>query len=212
MEAFTPIAYRGCETHHARSVLACFITLYLHTYTHTQTHTHTCIHTNTHTHAHTHAHTCAHTRHPSHRDLVLVRPFWGTCPCCIQGAVSGTITLLCGQPPVCHKLLVWHAWGREHHFLQSVCTQCVIQHRGQGWGVQRCNSIVWLGHDCLCWWSARLSGLNAKAKFHYRSLSYAWYRCRLSFTLLRLWPSKGACSTTLCTDLPSATFSILALL
>jgi hypothetical protein len=56
------------------------------------------------------------------------------------------------------------------------------------------------------------SGLNAKAKFHYRSLSYAWYRCRLSFTLLRLLPSKGGCATTLCTDLPSATFSILALL
>jgi hypothetical protein len=56
------------------------------------------------------------------------------------------------------------------------------------------------------------SGLNAKAKFHYRSLSYAWYRCRLSFTLLRLFPSKGGCATTLCKDLPSATFSILALL
>ena len=50
-------------------------------------------------------------------------------------------------------------------------------------------------------------GLNAKAKFYYRSSSYALYRCRLSFTLLRLLPSKGGCATTLCTDLPSATFS-----
>jgi len=57
------------------------------------------------------------------------------------------------------------------------------------------------------------SGLNAKAKSHYRSLSYAWYRCRLSFTLLRLLPSKGGYglwgyATALCTDLPSATFII----
>jgi len=52
------------------------------------------------------------------------------------------------------------------------------------------------------------AGLNAKAKFHYRSLSYALYRCRLSFTLLWPLPSKGGCATTLCTDLPSATFSI----
>ena len=49
------------------------------------------------------------------------------------------------------------------------------------------------------------SGLNAKAKFHYRSLSYAWYCCRLSFTLLRLFPNKGGCATTPTTDLPSAT-------
>jgi len=55
---------------------------------------------------------------------------------------------------------------------------------------------------------SKLTGLNAKAKLHYRSLSYALYRCRLSFTLLRLLPSKGGCATTLCTDLPSATFSI----
>ena len=43
------------------------------------------------------------------------------------------------------------------------------------------------------------------AQFHYRSLSYAWYRCRLSFTLLRLLSSKGGCASTLCTNLPSAT-------
>ena len=55
------------------------------------------------------------------------------------------------------------------------------------------------------------TGLNAKAKLHFRSLTYAWYRCRLSFTLLRPLPGKGGCATTLCTDLPSATFSILAL-
>ena len=60
--------------------------------------------------------------------------------------------------------------------------------------------------------NVQVKGANAKAKLHYRSLSYAWYRCRLSFTLLRLLPSKGGCATTLCTDLPSATFSILALL
>jgi hypothetical protein len=35
------------------------------------------------------------------------------------------------------------------------------------------------------------TGLNAKAKFHYRSLSYALYRCRMSFTLLRPLPSRG---------------------
>ena len=50
--------------------------------------------------------------------------------------------------------------------------------------------------------------VNVKAKFHYRSLSYAWYRCRLSFSLFRLCPSKGGCAPTLCTDLPSAAFSI----
>jgi hypothetical protein len=50
--------------------------------------------------------------------------------------------------------------------------------------------------------------LNAKAKNYYRSLSYALYRCRLSITLLRPLPSKGCFATTLCTDLPSATFSI----
>jgi len=65
-----------------------------------------------------------------------------------------------------------------------------------------------------CWDAPSLPqpGLNAKAKFHFRRLSYACYRCRLSFTLLRLLPSKGGFATTLCTDLPSATFSILALL
>jgi len=40
-----------------------------------------------------------------------------------------------------------------------------------------------------------------------RSLAYALYRCRLSFTLLRPSPSKGGCATTICTDPPSATFS-----
>ena len=55
------------------------------------------------------------------------------------------------------------------------------------------------------WQTRSYSGLNAKAKFHYRSLSYAWYHCRLSFTWLRLLPSKGGCSTTLCIDLPSPT-------
>ena len=50
-----------------------------------------------------------------------------------------------------------------------------------------------------------LPGSNAKAMFHCRSLSYAWYFHRLSFTLRRLLLNYGGWATTLCTDLPSAT-------
>ena len=58
-----------------------------------------------------------------------------------------------------------------------------------------------------CTPSRRTSGLvkPAKAKFHYKNLSYACYRCRLSFNLPRLLINKGGCVTTLCTYLPSAT-------
>jgi hypothetical protein len=50
----------------------------------------------------------------------------------------------------------------------------------------------------LAWWRT----------FHYRSLSFAWHHCRLSFYLLRLLPSKVGYAITFCTDLPLATSAV----
>ena len=69
---------------------------------------------------------------------------------------------------------------------------------GNKWVLWRASLIAlkWRNDSTVC--LARSDGLNAKAKFHYRSLSYnAWYCCRLSFTLLRLLPNKGGCTTPL---------------